>query len=280
MPNQKKLVIISSSSNDLITHSLSTINRSNITIILLSDFLNSITLFDEITIDKTSINWQINNELIQNDHNTIILSLLFYSSLNIFDDFAIEDKKYALAETHAYLGFALNSFCLLNEYLDENGHEVVHPLPTQWNIIETLDKKYTTPQYYWGDYRFNHLQSKNLVYSDIYNFKKWCHHETPNDKMIFCFEKPKGTPYFSLVINNRALVTAQSEPLHLPIIEDIANLSIELSKQFHYFISESLYFYNEGKITIAFISPFVQYSNKNNQFDTFVHKNIFKALQS
>ena len=140
MLNQKKLVVISSDTNEAITCSLSKMGHTSCYIISLDDFLNSVTLFDEINNFWTKIHWTLKHTDFKNNHDTIILSRLFYMPLDIFDDFNIEDREYALAEIRAYLGFAINSFPLLNHSVDDNGHEILHPLPTQWGLIKDFDK--------------------------------------------------------------------------------------------------------------------------------------------
>ena len=249
------------------------------TIITLADFLKSVSVSDELNEEGTKIQWHTGTLAISNDAQTLALSRLFYMPLDLFDHFNANDKDYAAAEIRAYLGFALHSFNTLNHALDENGHEILYPLPTQWELIKKSSTACMTPNYYWGDYRFNDLQGSNLVYSDICNFKKWRNTHTPDERIIFCFEKPVGKPYFSLVINGAALITAHEQEINPAIITDIGNQSITLAKQFNYFISESLYFYDGHHMTLAFISPFIIYSKKNSQFDFFVHKQIHKVLQ-
>lgn len=279
MVSKKKLVVISSLDNEAITYSISKMTPIDYHFISLDNFLNSVTVFDEIDIHETKIHWEKDGLTINNDKNTLILSRLFYNSQAICNGFKVADKDYALAEIRAYLGFSINSFNTLNHALDENGHEISHPLPTQWEAIKNFNETYHVPDYYWGDYRFNHLQGEDLVYSEICNFKKWRKHKSSNEKMVFCFKKPKGKPYFSLVINGSALVTTPSIPDDSLVATKIANESIALAKQFNYFISESLYFYDGEKIISAFISPLVSYSKKNNQFNTFVHQHIQRAIE-
>ena len=280
MLNNKRLVIITSQLNEAITESLAKMTDMTPLIMTLADFLKSVTLFDELDCDGTKIQWQKGGLTITNDANTLALSRLFYMPLDLFDDFNPNDKDYAAAEIRAYLGFALNSFNTLNNALDENGHEILHPLPTQWELIKKFNTTCVPPNYYWGDYRFNYLQGPELVYSDICNFKKWRGPNAPDEKLIFCFERPLGNPYFSLVINGAALITTDHQEVDPTIITDIANQSIMLAKQFDYFISESLYFYDGKQTIVAFISPFIIYSKKNSQFDFFVHKQFRKALES
>ena len=279
MRNNKRLVIVTSQLNEAITESLAKMTDVTDLIITLADFLQSITVCDEIDCDRTKIQWQKGTLTIRNDDNTLVLSRLFYMPLDLFDDFSSDDKDYAAAEIRAYLGFALHSFNTLNNALDENGHEILHPLPTQWELIKKYNTECVSPSYYWGDSRFNHLQGPELVYSDICNFKKWRPSAAPDENIIFCFERPVGNPYFSLVINGAALITTDHQEVDPTIITNIANQSIMLAKQFNYVISESLYFYDGHQLTLAFISPFIIYSKKNSQFDFFVHKQFRKVLQ-
>jgi len=95
---------------------------------------------------------------------------------------------------------------------------LLYSMPTatviQWDMINNMNTSYITPDYYWGDARFNHLKDPPLVYSHIYHFNKWQENTPSQEKMIFCFKQPLGTPCFSLVINESVLITPYKDAIN------------------------------------------------------------------
>lgn len=270
-----RLVVLSPSGNDLISTYLKRFGWPNVSTVTVPDFIDKGAVFDKFCGQHSEINWYFSDSHISNTSDTWLLSRLCGLSSYVFTDFAEGDKEFAIAETMAYMGFAVNQFHLVNDYACQHGGEIIYSLPEQWQFVKNWaaseGSSVTTPRYYWGDHRFCHLPDSGVVYSDIYNLTQWRPNRKPKDqRWWFCFTRPMGKPLFCATIGRQSLLTPVG---HTPAPQDaqkIKVLSQKLSQYFRYFISEQLWFVEQGHLTFGMICPLLTYTAKNECIADFI----------
>ncbi|MCK5818144.1 MAG: hypothetical protein KAH18_02610 [Psychromonas sp.] len=262
------LVVLTNNANDPIASIL----KNDAHIIDLDTLLNQIDIFDKITEQQTKINWSHDNYTIQNSNETILLNRICHLGLDDVKSFASEDRLYSLIELQAYLGFAVSNFKTLNKHKSSSGTEPCLPLPNQWELIKK-NTDVSVPNYYWGDPRFNHLSLEKRIFGDIYNYNQWRPNQANDEHVQFCYQRPSGSPYFVLSIGGESIITPFENNLPppcnmLPIIAESCRQTLNL------YIAESLFFIDDDSITFGFMSPLVNVSQRNADFNTFCHQTI------
>jgi hypothetical protein len=278
----KNIIIASACKQEAITNCV--INNAerfekNVSVVLLSDILLNYDIFDELNDSKNIINWYENNELIISSKTHLLLNRVLYFNNELFVKFQDEDKNYARREFEAYIGFSFNSFLGVSNKNPIGLCEKPLALPCQWRMIkDNLHLK--TPTYYWGLQKLNPLKNNRIVQSDIYDFLNWrISKEEPEEKHIFCFEKPKGDPIFALVVGSKIMLTSNS--LLSNIFEnELMIICEQISSATHHFIYEVLFFYDGVNLTFGCINPDIIHSVKNNKFDDFIINNLISEFMS
>lgn len=272
-----RLLTVCTSKFDPIAKAIEQSDIENVDILCIKDILDQVDINDYCDTNKTNINWYYNNKHITNDQNTILLSRITSIPLELLDEFNDDDKIYALCELQAYLGFSLNAFRHLNYYIGPYALESNDSLPFQWEHIKK-NIAITTPQYYWGDSRYNNINNDGIVYSEIYDYTNWRPNTKPEDKrLIFCFRRPKGQAIFAASLGHNTLITPYDVKNKITIPEArIKTFAADIARTLDLFISETLFFYDEknDNLSFAFSSPFINHSQNNNKFDKFVSENL------
>ncbi len=263
-----KLIVLTNNANDPIASTL----KNDAYIIELDTLLNKIDICDKITQKQTNIHWTHDDYTIQNSKDTILLNRICHLGLEEVKNFASEDRLYSLLELQAYLGFAVSNFKTLNQHKSSNGTEPCLPLPNQWEIIKK-NTDVSVPNYYWGDPRFNHLPLEKRIFNDIYNYNQWRANEANDERIQFCYQRPPGSPYFVLSIGQESIITPFEDNLPEPpsILSTIAERCRQTLKLY---IAESLFFISKNCITFGFMSPLVNVSQRNANFNAFCHQTI------
>ncbi len=231
-------------------------------------------IFDEVNDIDTRINWQAEGGMQISNKDYFLLNRVLYVPDNLFNDFAEEDRSYAKREIEAYLGFSFNAFKGIGNKSATGACVDSLSLPRQWNKISNR-LKIKVPHYYWGPaQRLSIPKNANLVYSDIHNYLTWTVNQNLNNqKHIFCFEKPLGSPVFILSIGNKQLLTSD-----IRVCKEqeavLKALAKSINKYFNHFISEILVFVNGSELVFGCINPEVIRSNKNENLDNFIYSHL------
>lgn len=274
-----KFLHITVDESDPVTQSILQQNKSKWTVLTLHDFIKKVNIYDECNASGVNIKWQYNKMTFCNDKKTILYSRICHFPQSLFQDFSENDREYAQSEMEAYLGFALNSFNKLDPVIDERGCIPCYSLPQQWQSIKSSELMVAVPKYYWGDPKFNHLDSRHLVYSGIYEYNMWSIRKK-NDlesNSVFCFERPNGIPMICFVINGNVMLL-DSKNNYMGHHKEIKDIARQLAKIFNYFLCEILLFVDLHEVTIGCISPYVIQSHANNKFSQFVNDTFWEVM--
>lgn len=277
----KSIVIASHTFDEAITGCI-TRNKESIgaaiTLVTLHDLLYDYHIFDEFGDSVNIIRWQKNATECITNSNHLLLNRVLYIPDVLFSNFSDNDKEYAQREFEAYLGFSFNAFTGVGNK-SPNGFCVnTTSLPLQWNKIST-QLNLSVPNYYWGPHENNTLaDSKRLVYSKIFSFLNWRRSTTPPDeRSVFCFEKPEGDPVFILSIGNAHLITANIL-LSAGMEDTIRHLTKQINIMLDFFISELLFFINGTTVCFGCVNHEIIRSTSNPLFDSFVCANLMNEF--
>jgi len=275
-----RLIILSATHGDLICRHVGD-QWFEVCSISLVDFIEHVAVHDYCDDYSAQIYWQIGDYIVNNDAETWMLSRLAGVNIAQFAMFDPIDQEFAFAETMAYLGYAVNQFKQINTYCNQHGHENLYALPEQWQWADKYlfynDNKLLTPDYYWGDPRFNHLQAENLVHSHISNLTLWRPNQRPSiepGQMLFCFQRPLGEPVFCAVIGNQVLITPVYEDFENIPDKQLAEWARQVSQCFQYVICEVLFFVDGERITLGYISTALIYSERNPWLPRFITRSL------
>lgn len=284
----RNVLIVSHSNSETMTRCIlnhknnieNAINRS-LRIVLLEELLMEYDIFDTVGEMGTAIKWLHSCDQMRNIINDqyYLLNRVLYIPTQLFQFFKKQDQEYAQREFEAYLGFALNAFIGIGNRLPNGSCAESYSLPAQWGKIKSQGQNLDlqTPNYYWGLSRYfqaSYFKRPDLlIYSKIHcllnwsikNFEQYYSQHAP----IFCFQQPQGEVVFIFSIGSQQLITSD---VVLPDdwIDKIKNAASSVHKLFGYFISEILFFIDEGSLTFGCINPEIIRSPKNKLFDAFV----------
>lgn len=275
-----KLLHITIDTQDPISQVLIQEKCSQVIVLSIRDFVKKVNIFDECSMDKVNIHWEYQSGIINNHDNILLFSRISQIPNDIWHDFNKADQEYALNELEAYLGFALNAFHKLNPIIDEKGCVPCYSIPYQWLRIRNSTISVSTPEYYLGDRKFNHLTEEDVLYSSIYEYNLWSNTKISNDKTVFCFKKPRGVPIVCLVIYHDILISqpVSSQNIINIKLEVIKKIAVSIAALFNYFVSEILLFEDGEQITFGCISPYIIQSHHHSNFYNLVNDSISQAI--
>lgn len=272
-----QLIILSSRKHDPIYQHASTIKSKSIIAISLHDFIENLSINDHMDNNGTRISWLFNDKKIHNDDNNILLNRVFSIESSLFKDTHKNDRDFMAAELQAYIGFAVDHFVNLEHNYNEMGIVITLPLYQQWQRIIHANINIHSPQYYWGDKRFNQLNYNDNISGDIFDITLWNTNIKSHNDILFQYQRPSGTPVFALCINNHVLITQYQLNNKKNISEStLILLSKKIQLLFRYTICETLFFIDNNKITFGNITPHILHSYNNEYFNEFIDKNLFK----
>ena len=276
-----KLLHITIDIQDPISQALIQGKCSQVTVISIRDFVGKVNIFDECSMDRVNIHWEYQGEIINNHDNVLLFSRVSQIPNDIWHDFDTVDQEYALNELEAYLGFALNAFHKLNPIIDEKGCIPCYSIPYQWLCIKNSTIPVSTPEYYLGDRKFNHLMGDDILYSGIYEYNLWSNTKVPDDRTVFCFKRPSKFPIVCLVIYHNVLIieTNGCQNILKTRLEYIKRIAIQIATLFNYFVSEILLFQDGERIIFGCISPYIIQSHHHSDFFTLVNDAINQAIR-
>ena len=270
--------------DDPISQALVQYAKIDVVTVSIEDFINIVTVYDQCDSNGTHICWELNDQVITNTNDIVLLSRVCHIPQKIIQQFIPTDRDYALSELEAYLGFALNAFASLHQDINEKGCIECYALPLQWAKVKRASFQLTTPEYFLGDMRFNHLDSNDLIYSDIYQYNMWSKNASSNLDLEtgFCFVAPEGTAIICLVIGQEVLITQTTDKQFFSESEiiRIKLVARRIAKNFGYFISEILFFYSEDRLSFGCISPYIIQSHQNSEFSLMVNHAITTAVSN
>ena len=166
-------------------------------------FLDEVEVNDEIIDGKAIIRWTFaDGSLISSEDDVKVINRCGFLASENFADFQSEDKDYAASETHAYLGFAFNSFrkCFNRPNADGNGIKDQARL-IQWTRVKRIFTEIDCPNYFLGPYRFSPIDLSGYIVHPCdgsindQNAKNddWLGHKpADSNSIVFAYEKIEG----------------------------------------------------------------------------------------
>jgi hypothetical protein len=283
IPQQKKLLIASSSIDEAVTRTILNHHQQfdfKIDIILIHELLNDFNIFDELSDSSSIIRWFKPNQATLSNQTHLLLNRTLWMADDLFLNFVKQDREYAKREFAAYLGYSFSSFEGIGNQTVNGICDTFYSLPEQWHLLKN-NQQLTTPEYYWGPPYLCHL-SRNLVHSEIDNLYHWKTSPIkPQKNHGFCFEKPPGQPIFILMLGEQILFDANlklSRKLQAEIRRQLKNIRA----CFGYFVFETLLFIKNNQIHFGCVNLNLTRAVKHPDFEAFIIKHFipefFKCL--
>lgn len=234
--------------------------------ISLNNFLNNVSIFDEISDTGASVWWKLpDGKEVTNCENTFLINRVLSVNEELFDQFDEEDRSFALSELRAYLTFALSVFPKAFGRPSAFGlNENRYSLMRQWDIVRKQNLNVGTPEYFLGD--LTHVKGNpKLVCSDPFDYYFW----RPSQKVSsFGFIQPSGQSVVVFFVGKKILVHAinNEHSLSRNMTHLLEEYAIKLHNIFNYEIFEALFFVNHNEICFGMISPLPIFSSRKSGF--------------
>lgn len=268
-----KHILLYSHSKEPITEALlsmpHTKNRG-VTPISLHELLHHAQIVDHFDHSSTSIGWTFPSGLrVSNTEEYYMINRVLSVPKSLFEDFAIEDRRYAENEFRAYLLFALEAFP--RSYGRPGPFGLCgnqYSLPRQWSMVEAMELPLKVPNYYLGCMDFCPLD-KNIVYTEPFCFYLWRPNDALRAKTSFAFERPQGRPAIAAVFGETVKIFPCTAPQTALSKDDEARLvpyAQSLARCFGYPICEILFFLEDEHIFFGVASHVPRASSRQKWF--------------
>lgn len=274
-----KLLIASLHKNEAITNAVLSQKSifNNVDILFVNQICEELDIFDSLDDCGAKIRWSINDKFFVTNESHMLLNRVTFIPNYLVDSFDEVDRNYAKREIEAYLGFALNAFKGLDNNIPNGACQNMLSLPQQWSLA-CSKTDIEVPDFYWG-LRDRCEMKGSLIFSSIYDYYNWKVDSSLPQKTehIFCFKKPKGVPVFACQIGQEVHIRSEFD-LSYQIKEKLIQINKIIVKSLNYFISESLYFIENGKIVFGCINTEIRSTNKKDGLNQFIGQNLIKEF--